>query len=205
MVSAFFPNLDFAWGFIGVLFALLVLASGTDLRRYVIPKWITLTALGLGLVANIVRGTWLGIDEHPVWLLGNQGPVIGGVDGLLFALSGLVTGFTLFFLMWIFGVCGGGDVKLFAALGAWLGPFLALCVLLATIPVVLCFTMAQIVVTLAQGNLRRVAQGAATVGAGLDNKPRRRVLGFALPVTIATAAVVLWIFRFDLQLVPPVP
>lgn len=46
---------------------------------------------------------------------------IGGLDGLLFCLGGLIFGFIVFFLPYIMGGMGAGDVKLMSAVGAVLG------------------------------------------------------------------------------------
>src|SRR5437773_1063833 len=47
------------------------------------------------------------------------------------ALAGLAVGFGLTFIMFAMGAIGGGDVKLMAAVGAWVGPFAALQVFVA--------------------------------------------------------------------------
>lgn len=50
------------------------------------------------------------------------GLFIGGPWGLLMAVAGCVAGAALFFPLFALGGMGAGDVKLLAALGAWLGP-----------------------------------------------------------------------------------
>lgn len=47
--------------------------------------------------------------------------LIGGLDGLLFSLSGFIFGSLAFFLPYIMGGMGAGDVKLMSAVGAVLG------------------------------------------------------------------------------------
>lgn len=201
-MQTFFPSLIFAWLYVGVLFALLLVASGTDLRIYVVPKGVSITALALGLIGNIIRGAWLGAEGHSVWILGENGAFVGAIDGLLFAAGGFLTGFALFFVMWMIGVCGGGDVKLFGALGAWIGIYLAVWVLMVSLPVILLFAIGQMAFAIAGGGWKAARAGAAAGGQGkppLDTK--KRVLGFSLPLTIATALVVLWKFRDELNLV----
>jgi prepilin peptidase CpaA len=44
------------------------------------------------------------------------------LPGLLRAVTGLVLGFSIWIIFHIAGGLGAGDVKLFAAAGAWLGP-----------------------------------------------------------------------------------
>lgn len=188
-----FPNLIFAWIYLGSLFALLTLASGVDLRRYVIPKWISLSILALGILGNIARGAWLGWEGRGVWLFGDSGPFLGAVDGLLFAGWGFLVGFGLFFLMWLLNVCGGGDVKLFAALGACVGGYLAIFVLIVSLPIIFLLTIVQIATAVARGNLRVGRTSSAANG--------KRRLSFSLPVAIAAALVLLWVSRVELNLV----
>ncbi|MNC54600.1 Type IV leader peptidase family protein [compost metagenome] len=56
-----------------------------------------------------------------------------GWSGFLFALKGAGVGFGLMFLMHIFGAVGGGDVKLFAGIGAWTGVWLTLSIMMYSI------------------------------------------------------------------------
>src|SRR5260370_39266685 len=156
MPHAFFPGLLFAWAFYLVLTALMGVAAYTDLSRMAIPKQLTLGALVLGLVVSITRGAWVGANGEGsgVWLLGASGPFLGALDGLLYAVAGFAIGFGLFLVMWLLNTCGGGDVKLFAALGAWIGPALSVPVLAGTIVLVVVFSVA------------RLAWGALTRGFG---------------------------------------
>src|SRR4051794_18814145 len=125
----YFPDPLTGWVFLAGLSGLLAVASYTDQRFMKVPKWLSLPALGLGLLASALRGALLGSSGSAVWLLGSGGAGTGALDGLLFALAGFAVGFLLFFGLWLMGVCGGGDVKLFAALGAWIGPVLVVAVL----------------------------------------------------------------------------
>jgi Flp pilus assembly protein protease CpaA len=130
----FFPNQVFAWTFCGVLLGMLVVAAFIDVRRRVVPKWLSLTTLVLGVTWNLVRGAWLGSQDIETWWLGSHGAWLGAADGFLFALAGFLTGFGAFFFMWIMGACGGGDVKIFAAVSGWVGPYMSLWIMvLATV------------------------------------------------------------------------
>jgi Flp pilus assembly protein protease CpaA len=214
MQTPFFPGPLFAWVFLGVLLSLLAAASYTDLGRMVVPKRVTLTALALGVIFNILRGALLGAQGIATWKLVEGSTWLGACDGALFALAGFALGFVLFFLMWIFGVCGGGDVKLFAALGAWIGPYLAICVLAMSLVIIVGFVFARLTLNLLRGR-RTVNRGPwtktavtlhgprSTVHGPRSTKlqPRRRILGFSLPLAIATALVLFWSFRVDLQFV----
>jgi prepilin peptidase CpaA len=72
-----------------------------DLRTRRIPNLLTLGAAGAAL------------------LYGSNG---AGMTGLMQASAGWVLGAGLFFPLFALGGMGAGDVKLLAALGAWLGP-----------------------------------------------------------------------------------
>ena len=88
-----------------VLMGILVTAMYTDLRSSRIPNWLTFPAMGVALVAH-------------AWL--------AGFPGALFSLVGLGTGLGLFFILYVTGSIGAGDVKLMAAVGAIMGPYGAL-------------------------------------------------------------------------------
>src|SRR4029077_13443330 len=106
----------------------------------------------LGVTCNLVRGAWLGGLGRPTWTLGGSGAVIGALDGFLFALAGFAVGFTIFFLMWIAGACKGGDVKLFAAVSAWVGPYICLWILvLSTIILIALLALKFVALFLARG------------------------------------------------------
>jgi prepilin peptidase CpaA len=206
MQVQFFPGPLFAWTYLAVLLSMLAAASYTDLGRMVVPKQVTLTALALGLAFNLARGALLGASGRPVWVLADGGIFLGALDGALFAAAGFGLGFLLFFAMWIMGVCGGGDVKLFAALGAWVGPSLAVCVLGMTLVVVVAFVLGRLGIRLVRGEGIRIPKTTGRQASLPTDKerrqPRRRILGFSLPLAIATALVLLWAFRVDLQFVP---
>ena len=76
-------------------------ACVTDLRTRRIPNGLTFGSAGAGLVFHAVTG---------------------GFAGLLHGVEGWGVGVALFFLPFALGGMGGGDIKLLAALGAWLGP-----------------------------------------------------------------------------------
>src|SRR5690349_18108325 len=89
---------SFAWW---PLLTILVLVSISDLRSRRIPNWIVLPCLCAGILVS----SWL----H-------------GRAGLLQSLSGVALAFVLCGAFYWLGGLGAGDVKLCAAIGAWIGP-----------------------------------------------------------------------------------
>src|ERR1700733_12302908 len=89
----------------------LAVATLTDLRSRRIPNWLVLPFL----VAGVGISTWL----H-------------GWSGLEQSLSGLALGALLFGVLCWMGGMGMGDVKLCAAIGAWIGPSQLLTALVIT-------------------------------------------------------------------------
>jgi prepilin peptidase CpaA len=77
------------------------LACVTDLRTRRIPNVLTFGAALTGSVYQFASG---------------------GIDGLGHSALGWLLGAVIFILPFALGGLGGGDVKLLAALGAWLGP-----------------------------------------------------------------------------------
>jgi len=78
-----------------------IVACVTDLRSRRIPNVLTFGAAGAALV---------------------YGAVVGGWSGLGSAALGWIIGAAAFFIPFALGGLGAGDVKLLAAMGAWLGP-----------------------------------------------------------------------------------
>ena len=72
-----------------------------DIRSGRIPNWLTFPAMAVALACH-------------VW--------ITGVPGLLSSAYGLLIGFAIFLVLYLLGGMGAGDVKLMAAVGAFLGP-----------------------------------------------------------------------------------
>ncbi len=94
--------------FLGAAVAVSVIAGAIDARTGRIPNWLTLPALALGLGGNALRGGLGGLGGSVLGVL-----VSGAVPWLLYRSTKGA------------GI-GGGDVKLFAALGALLGGAAAL-------------------------------------------------------------------------------
>lgn len=88
----------------------LAVSTFTDLRSRRIPNWLVLPFLAAGLLVSLGPKTW-----H--------------VIGIVPSLEGMGLGLLLFGVLAWMGGMGMGDVKLCAAIGAWVGPkqlFLAL-------------------------------------------------------------------------------
>ena len=88
-----------------------VVAAVIDLRQHRIPNWLTYSGLLLGVA---MRGVFLG------W------------KGLLSALLGCLLAGGVMLVFYMVRAMGAGDVKIMAAIGAWIGPREAVNVLLAT-------------------------------------------------------------------------
>lgn len=95
------------------LVTVLGIAVVIDLHSSRIPNWLTFPAMGFALAEH----TWL-----------------NGVHGTLFSLAGLGAGLGLLLLAYLAGGIGAGDVKLMAAVGAFVGVYSVLsCAWLAII------------------------------------------------------------------------
>lgn len=96
------------WG----CFLLLAAAFVTDIRTMKIPNLITLPGLVSGVLFHVLTGGWNGIGD---------------------AIKGAVVGFGLMFILYLLRAVGGGDVKLFAGIGAWTGISFTLSVMMYSI------------------------------------------------------------------------
>lgn len=146
------------------------IAAFTDVRARRIPNWLTGPGFLLGLALHLA---------------------FGGVRQAAFALvAGLFAG-TFFFLFFIAGGMGAGDVKLIAAIGCLAGPQSIGNVLIAT---VLLGAIGAIVVALSAGRFRETLANSCAVflhhrDHGLGPHPELNVrndsmlrLPYALPI-----------------------
>lgn len=103
-----------------------VVAAVTDTRSGRIPNWLTLPLAATAMVGQmLLKGRW-GFAESLVGLL-----LCAGVPWLVFRVSGG-------------RAIGGGDVKLFGALGALLGPMSGLEIELGALSLLLVFALVRL-------------------------------------------------------------
>jgi prepilin peptidase CpaA len=163
-----------------IAIAVAVVACATDLRSRRVPNLLTFGAAALGFAYWATRSGW---------------------SGLGWSLGGWAAGLAVFLPFFLLRGIGGGDVKLVAALGAWLGPIHALWVgafaALAGGPLAL-------VVAASRGSLRqaftnvwgllmfwRVMGLKSHPGISLENETAPR-LPYAVPIFVGLV-VTLWL------------
>ncbi len=157
------------------LFALLAWAAAEDVRVRRIRNWLTLSLVLTGFAHN-------------------------GLAGVGTAAGGTGVGFALTVGMFVVGAVGGGDVKLMAGVGAWVGPGGAVAVFAAEAVIGMAIVLAQ---AAAAGRLGALGRNSAVVAVnlvhvrqvgiehakatGAAHRTIRRPLAYAVP----TAAAVL--------------
>jgi prepilin peptidase CpaA len=153
------------------------LAVGADVRTRRIPNLLTGPALLLGLVVNTV------------WRGGHG--ALDGLEGMAIAGAMLLPG-------WFMGWMGAGDVKLVAAVGAWLGFPLGVIAALASL---MAGGVIALVVATRHGVLKRSLFGAAMLGSwvatgSLKSAPPPVTSGVRFPFAAAVLAgsvAALWV------------
>jgi prepilin peptidase CpaA len=88
-----------------VLIPGILYASWIDYSQRRVPNWLNATLAAAGLLAQATHFGWQGVGA--------------GLLGMLIGLSVLI-------VPWLMHGMGAGDVKLMAAIGCWLGPWLTL-------------------------------------------------------------------------------
>src|SRR4051794_4055615 len=83
-----------------VIASLTLIAFYIDIRHHIIPNWLTVSGILLGLIYHLSTA---------------------GIEGFVYSISGFIVGLGLLFILYLFGAIGAGDVKLFAAYGAIAG------------------------------------------------------------------------------------
>jgi Flp pilus assembly protein protease CpaA len=97
--------------------------------------------------------------------------------------------------LFIAGGCGGGDVKLFAAVGAWVGAGAALWVFVGAAVVLMALSVVRLSVSVtamtSSGKLVKVGQG----------QPRQhsRWMTYSFPLMVGTLAVLWWYLHQELS------
>ena len=125
------------------LAALLVWAAVSDVRTRLIRNWLTVSLMLGGLLQSCFAG----------------GTVRPGAAAL-----GLLVGFGLLIVPFALGALGGGDVKLLAGIGAWVGPTAVFQIFLAESVIGLGIVLAQ---AAAAGKLRLLFRNSAAMAVNL--------------------------------------
>jgi prepilin peptidase CpaA len=206
----FFPDPVFGWTFYAVLLGFLAVATYTDVKSLIIPKALTLSMCGVGVVFSIVRGAWLGSllqasgSNLVVWHFARS-PFLGAIDGLLCSLEGFAAALLVFFVLWRIGLMKGGDVKLVAALGAWVGPVIVGLVVFGSIPVLLVLGTALLIRKIFRRGVQKTVfnvKGRAHVENIKHGRkgPKQRaevLLAYSLPVAVSAGLILACINVLD--------
>jgi prepilin peptidase CpaA len=171
------------------LLAMLAVAAVIDARERRIPNWLT---FGL-LTAGVVRAGFIGWSSPS-----------GAAAGVAHSLLGVLVGASVPLVLFMLKAVGGGDVKLMAAIGAWIGPAPVIVVLLIEKVVGLVMVLVQAAY---EGRVLALFRNSALIATnfayaseiGMQNavangkacKSISRRLPFAVPTLIATCLVAL--------------
>jgi prepilin peptidase CpaA len=128
---------------------MLALAAGIDLKHRRIPNWLTVTLASWGFVASM---SWSTPIASP-WL----------------SLAGAGVGLALNLPLFALRIRGGGDVKLFGAVGAWIGPLPLLFVFVLSTVLAMVLAVFQ---AISARKLRPVLENSATLAVGLVHGTR---------------------------------
>jgi prepilin peptidase CpaA len=162
------------------LLGLLLVAAVIDVRQRRIPNWLT---FGL-ILSGLARAAAFGIPGGPAN-----------------ALAGLLAGAAVPLVLFILGALGGGDVKLLAGIGAWVGPRDAFLIFAIQCVIGMLLVLCQ---ALRQGRTAALFRNSALLAVNMsqrgiascaeEGKSFRsidRPLPYAVPVGLATLLVLL--------------
>ncbi len=180
-----------AWIAFGVTSVVALVAAVIDFRRFRVPNVLTFPLCLSGLLFHTIVHGWAGLQ---------------------YSAAGIGLGILALIVFYIVGVMGAGDVKLLAAVGAWIGPVNTLYVFcvaglaagvhslvvlgsqsrLREIPLILQVTFFQLI-TLGR---HMAGSESASLGAAVERSDRTRyVMPFAVMIAIGVLAVAVWGWR----------
>jgi prepilin peptidase CpaA len=169
-----------------VVIAAALVTAVTDVREFKIRNLVTLPLLASGLLYH---------------------GLVGGWPGLASSFLGALFGFAVLIALYVLGGMGGGDVKLFAAVGAWLCLPLTFYVFIATALAAGAYALAVILLYRSLGetwlNLQILGRRLWSIGRylGFDDEVenvvkrpdrRGRLIPFAAMIAVGTLATFLW-------------
>jgi prepilin peptidase CpaA len=161
--------LKFSCALLGLIFAV-----AWDLAKRRIPNWIILFFLASALIFNVWEA---------------------GLQGLLQALIGFVTGLALLFVPFVMGGMGAGDVKLLAGVGALWGPKFALATFLlgavAGGVIAICYVLRDL---LGSAISERNLLLAVTIPKGQLRELGRQRFPYAISIALGAVGAYLWLF-----------
>jgi prepilin peptidase CpaA len=170
-------------------------AAVTDVWRFKVYNALTLPLLLSGLLYHGVTGALAGGAPK-------------ALECLSISLIGMLCGFGVLIVFYLLGGYGGGDIKLLAAIGAWLGPLPTLYVFVASSLVAGVYAL---VLILFYGRLGETWQRwkviwyrlstlgrhlGADDGYGVEQNriDRRRVVPFAAMMCLGVIATLVWLW-----------
>lgn len=164
-----------------VLIPTTLYASWVDYSQKRVPNWLNAALATSGLITQAAFFGWMGLGT---------------------SVLGLLVGLGVLILPWLFHGMGAGDVKLMAAVGAWLGPWLTL---LSFVVGALLAGVVAMVMILATGRaihayfnlqtilakLRRLDTAFSEVGGAQTFGDTSQLLPYGVPLTAGTIGVLL--------------
>lgn len=179
------------WAAFMVAIATAVVASVFDFRRFCVPNMVTVPLCIMGLTLHTFAG-----------------------QGFMYSAAGMAVGLGVLLPFFMTGAMGGGDVKLLAAVGAWIGPINTVYVFCVAGVIAGVYT---VVVLVLQGRAQQIPTilritflQLMTLGrhlassesvASVAERPDRRwyVMPFAVMIAIGVIAVAASAAAFDLR------
>jgi prepilin peptidase CpaA len=178
------------------LVALAVLGPGTlyaswiDYTQRRVPNWLNAALAAAGLATQTLAFGWYVPREA------------GLSGGLAWGLLGLLVGTGVLILPWAMHGMGAGDVKLMAAIGCWLGPWLTLlsfavgAIVGGIVAVTMIYTSGRTVHAITNlqticTKLRRLDTAFGEFGGARTFGVTSQLLPYGVPLTVGTLGVLL--------------